>query len=93
MEWKKFDYQERESGVFWCVVQSPDYDFDIDNDGRLVGGIVGTSDPVVRLCEMEYEGDGEFSLFRDVMADCDLGIDDGILLYAEVTCPNLPNAK
>lgn len=90
MDWKKFDYATPLEGVFWCVTESPEYECDVSDDGRLIGGPIDMEKPVVKLCEIEYAGDGEFYTYRDILSQRELGVEDGILKYAEVALPDLP---
>ncbi len=42
LDWKKFDYSNPpESGVYWVLMCEPDYDIDVNDEGRLVGQVVG----------------------------------------------------
>lgn len=90
IEWKEFDYGSELTGVFWIVVQSPEYEVDADDSGQLVGGIVGVEEPVVILCVIEYDGDGHFYTYRDLNSDYELALEDHILLYADPIKPDLP---
>ena len=56
MDWEPFDYSDFESGLFWLLVESPDVDIDIDNDGRTVGHYTGEVNRYVVLAMVE-EGD------------------------------------
>lgn len=57
-EWKTFNYEDYESGLFWLLVEAPEVDIDADDDGRTVGRYTGEVVRSAVLATVEQDHDG-----------------------------------
>lgn len=62
-EWKTFNYEDYESGLFWLLVEAPEVDIDADDDGRTVGRYTG------KLC-----GQLSWRLLSKIMTACPISM-------------------
>ncbi|ENM3072924.1 hypothetical protein [Pseudomonas aeruginosa] len=87
-EWKTFNYEDYESGLFWLLVEAPEVDIDADDDGRTVGRYTGEVVRSAVLATVEQDHDGR--PYFDAVDSVNFGRvpDDGVVThYAEVKAP------
>jgi hypothetical protein len=87
-EWKPFNYEDYESGLFWLLVEVPDVDVDAGDDGGTVGWYTGEVVLSAVLATVEQDHDGR--PYFDAVDDVNFGRvpDDGVVThYAEVKAP------
>lgn len=91
-EWKAFNYEDYESGLFWLLVEAPDVDIDADDDGRTVGRYTGEFVRSAVLATVEQDHDG--LPYFDAVDSVNFGRvpEDGVVThYAEVKGPDFPS--
>lgn len=89
-EWKSFNYEDYETGLFWLLVEAPDVDIDADDDGRTVGRYTGeiVQSTVLAMVEQDHDGMPYF----DAVDPGNFGRvpDEGVVThYAAVKAPSL----
>ncbi|HBP1341929.1 TPA: hypothetical protein L5T32_004273 [Pseudomonas aeruginosa] len=87
-QWKSFNYEDYEPGLFWLLVEAPDVEIDADDEGRTVGRHTGGVVRMTVLATVEEDHDG--LPYFDAVDPGNFGRipDDGVVThYAEVKAP------
>lgn len=88
VEWRAFDYQDYECGLFWLLVESPDVDIDAADNGNTVGRHTGEVVQSAVLAMVEEDGEG--LPYFDAIDSANFGRvadDDVVTHFAEVKAP------
>ena len=58
VEWRKFEYNgQLDEGIYWFVLESPDFDTDVDDYGNPIGIPTGKTHRRVVMCELVWDGE------------------------------------
>lgn len=99
VEWQEFDYFNLiDEGVYWFVLQSPEYDSDVDNDGKPVGVPNGAIKTRVVMCHLTWVEVGNYNnpryfpelLIVNQSEDRHVDDEEVITYWAEIKKPKFP---
>lgn len=92
VDWKLLDHaRPPEEGIWWVVVNAPEYDCDVDGDGRTVGRATGDIEQTVAMVHLSIDPEGGLSF--DPVDGWNLGKvsdESWVSHYAEVVLPKAP---
>lgn len=93
VDWKPLDHaRPPEEGIWWVVVNAPEYDCDVDGDGRTVGRATGDIEQTVAMVHLSVDPEGGLSF--DPVDGWNLGKvseESWVSHYAEVVLPKAPS--